>query len=66
MIGPRGPMPGTAQHGSGCPCDRCSREAPVHRAVRCANCEAISEREVFEGEAVRPCGFCGATEVERP
>ena len=66
MIGPRGPMPGTAQHGAGCPCDRCNREKPVLRVVRCTtpDCEAVAEREVFEGEATDPCGFCGSRDVE--
>ena len=40
------------------------REEAMHRTVRCANCEAVGEREVFEGEATEPCGFCGSRDVE--
>lgn len=43
-------------------------ERTMERTVRCANpdCEAVSVREVFEGEALSPCVFCQSVEVERP
>ena len=44
--------------------DRHREEHPVTRVVRCVDCEAIGEREVFEGEAAEPCGFCGSRDVE--
>lgn len=43
-------------------------ERTMERTVRCANpdCEAVGEREVFEGEALDGCISCDSTEVERP
>lgn len=43
-------------------------EHTIIRVVRCKNpdCEAVGEREVFEGEALDGCIFCDSTEVERP
>lgn len=41
-------------------------ETPIRCIVRCAECEAVGEREVFEGEALSDCVFCGSREVERP
>lgn len=59
-------VPQTSDHTGTCPCDRCNREEPAREFVRCAECEAVGEREVFEGEALTPCVFCESVEVERP